>query len=170
VADDALLDLAGALEDGGETGVAPVALDLVFSGVAIAPVHLDAVAGDLDRHLGGQQLHHGRFLLALLPEVDEVRHLAVERTRLLHARRHLGDLEADRLEVADRMLELHSRLRVGDAVLYRATSQAHCARRGVHAGHVEPGLRGGEGAALSVAGEAAADVAPALRPRTGPSP
>src|SRR5205823_9229641 len=50
---------------------------LPFRGVAVAAVELDPVAGHLHRHLGGQQLDHGRLALAGLALVDEVGHLAV---------------------------------------------------------------------------------------------
>ena len=56
VRDDLPLDLRGALEDGGQPGVAPVALDRVLSGVAVAAEDLQRLAGHPLGGLAGHQL------------------------------------------------------------------------------------------------------------------
>src|SRR5262245_2989616 len=58
VADDAELDLGRALEDLGQSGVAPVALDREVGGVAGATVDLQRLARDAFGHLTGEVLHH----------------------------------------------------------------------------------------------------------------
>ena len=55
-ADHQPLDLAGALADLGQLGVAQVALDLVLLDVAVAAVDLDRVVGGALGDLGGEQL------------------------------------------------------------------------------------------------------------------
>src|SRR4051794_12476398 len=124
VADDPLLDLAGALEDRGQPGVAPVPLDLPLGGVAVAAVQLHGLVGHPHGHLGGLELHHRGLLLARQAEVEQVGDLPVEGAGLLDLRGHLGDGEAKRLEVADRMPELLAFLQVADGVLERGTGQA----------------------------------------------
>jgi hypothetical protein len=57
--------------------------------------------GDLRGHLGGEQLDHRRLALARLAEIEQVRHVLVERPRLLDPRGHGRELEPDGLEVAE---------------------------------------------------------------------
>src|SRR3954451_13549716 len=57
-ADDEALDLAGALEDRVDLGVAVPALDRVLAGVAVAAEDLDGLLGDPDRGLTGVELGH----------------------------------------------------------------------------------------------------------------
>src|SRR6478672_9030887 len=59
VGDHHLLDLAGPLVDLGDAGVAEVALDVVFLGVAVAAVDLQRLVGHPLGHLGGVELGVG---------------------------------------------------------------------------------------------------------------
>src|SRR5712671_1258615 len=70
VRDDALLDLRSALEDLGQPGIAPVALDGVQGGVARAAEHLQRLRGHPLGHLRGEELHHRRLLVAAALLVD----------------------------------------------------------------------------------------------------
>src|SRR3954447_26007014 len=105
VADDPLLDLAGALEDRGQPGIAPVPLDLPLGGVAVAAVQLHGLVRHPHGHLGRLQLHHRRLPLAGQPLVEQVGDLPVERPGLLHLGGHVGEGEPQRLEVTDRVAE-----------------------------------------------------------------
>ena len=124
VADDAALDLAGALEDRGEPGVAPVALDPPLGRVAVAAVQLHRLAGDPHGHLGGEQLDRRGLLLGRLALVEQVRDLLPEGARLRDLGGHVGEREAQRLEVADRVAELLALLQVERAVLDRGPRHA----------------------------------------------
>src|SRR3954452_2287104 len=94
-------DLVRAGPDAVETQVAPDSLDPVLAHVAGAAVDLDALVGDLDGdprgvELGHRDLAHGVFAVRMTPG-GRVDHLA----RGLDLRRHLRELVADDLEVAD---------------------------------------------------------------------
>src|SRR5690242_5702073 len=148
IRDDALLDLRRALEDLGEPRIAPIALYRMQGRVAGAAEHLQRFGSDPLGHLGGEELHHRRFLVAapLLVDLvgDEVHQLA----RRLDVGRHAGQPEAGILEVADRPAELAALLGVGRGVLECTARQADRARRRVGAGALEAGRYVVEGAAL----------------------
>src|SRR5262249_33889077 len=146
VGDDAALDLRGALEDGGEPRVPPVALHGIFGRVAVATVYLETGAGHALGHLGGEELDHRRLALDRDAVVTLLRHLIHEGPRRLDLGCHVGELEPDRLERRDRAVELHAGLRVGERVLERTAGEPDGARRGVDAGDVEAMERGVEGA------------------------
>ena len=99
-------------------------------------------------HLGREELGHRRLLLDRFAGVAVVRDLVHERARGLDLRRHVGELEADRLELGDRLPELHALLGVGERVLERAAGEADRAGGGVDAGDVQAVHRRVEGAAL----------------------
>ena len=67
------------------------------------------------------------------------------------ARRHLADLERDRLVLADRLAEGLAQLRVVGGELQRALGDADAARRDVDAAELEPARHLGEAAALDLA-------------------
>src|SRR3954451_23314123 len=99
--DDVEHDLVGARADAVEAHVAPHALDAVLLHVAGAAVDLDALVGDLDGdprrvQLGHRDLAH-RVLAVLEAPRRDVDHLAGG----LDLGRHLRELVADDLEVAD---------------------------------------------------------------------
>ena len=148
VRDDAFLDLRGALEDLGETRVAPVTLDGMQGRVAGAAVDLDALAGDALGHLGGEELHHRGLLVAALAGVDLLADEIHELACRLDLRRHVGDLEADGLEVRDRVAELLAVVGVLDRIVERALGEADGAGGGVGAGRLEAGRRVVEGVAF----------------------
>src|SRR5215212_10173234 len=96
-ADDQLLDLRGALVEGGDAGVAQVALDRVVVDVAGAAVDLDRQVRAFDRGLGRVELRHrglGRVrLLFVLQEAGaEDQHPAG-----VALEDHLGDHLLDQL-------------------------------------------------------------------------
>ena len=148
VRDDALLDLRRAFEDLGEAGVAPIALDRVQGRIAGAAEDLQRLRGHALSHLGGEELDHRRLLVAAPLLVDLVAHEIQELARGLDLGRHPGELEARRLEVADRLAELAALLGIGGGVLQCAARQADGARGGVGAGALEPGRDVIEGAAF----------------------
>src|SRR5689334_12587477 len=111
---DEALDLARALADGAELGVAPELLGRVVLGVAVAAVYLDGLLADLDGDLRGVELRH-RGLHRRLPTRVLQRGGAVgQEARGLYLRRHVGKLELDGLEVRDWLAELLALLRVPD--------------------------------------------------------
>src|SRR5688572_10312240 len=148
VGDDALLDFRRALEDLGEPGIAPVALDGVQGRVAGAAEDLQPLGRHALGHLGGEELHHCRFLVAAALLVDLVAHEIHELARRLDLGRHAGQAKARVLEVADGLAELAPLLSVGGGVLQRAARQADRARRGVGAGALQPCRDVVEGAAF----------------------
>src|SRR5437764_8102047 len=124
-ADDVEHDLVGPGTDPIQPHVAPDALDSVFLHVAGAAVDLDALVRDLDGDPGRMQLGHRdlahRVLAGLVQPGGVVDHLA----GALDLGRHLGELVADHLELADLATErgallgvlkrlLEAALRAGD--------------------------------------------------------
>ena len=92
-------------------------------GVPGAAVDLQSLARDAFGHLAGEQLEHRRLVVDRDAGVGVGCHLVHERAARLDLGRHLGDLEPQRLEVADRPIELPALLAVGDRVLERAARQ-----------------------------------------------
>src|SRR5215510_3297757 len=148
VGDDALLDLRCALEDLGQSRVAPVAFDGVQGGVARTTEDLQRVGRHPLGHLRGEQLGHGRLLVAAALLVDLVAHEIEQLARSLDLGRHAGEPKARVLKFADRLAELLSLLSVGGGVFQCAPRQTDRARRGVGAGALEPGGDVVEGAAF----------------------
>ena len=129
---DPQLDLGRALEDLRQACVAPVALDGEVGGVPGAAVDLQPLARDAFGHLAGEQLEHRRLVVDGDAGVGIGGDLVHERPARLDLGGHLGDLEPQRLEVADRPVELPALLAVGDRVLERAARQPDRPGAGVH--------------------------------------
>ena len=112
-----------------EAHVAPDALDAVLLHVAGAAVDLDALVGDLDGDARGVQLGHRDLAHGVLAVLEapgrRVDHLA----RRLDLRRHLGELVADDLEVADRAAERVALLGVLERLLEAPLGAGDAARR-----------------------------------------
>src|SRR5436305_14645532 len=117
VGDHHLLDLAGALVDLGDAGVAEVALDVVLLGVAVAAVDLQRLVGDPLGHLGGEQLGLGGFEGVALLVLLGPRRLPGEQAGGVELGRHVREVELDRLEVGEMGAELLALLRVGQRLL-----------------------------------------------------
>ena len=67
LAQDLLHDLVGAAADGAEAGIADGALDAVLAHVAVAPVDLQALVGDLEQGALGVELRDGHVADDVLP-------------------------------------------------------------------------------------------------------
>ncbi|MDT4803979.1 hypothetical protein FQZ97_367450 [compost metagenome] len=92
---------------------------------------LQAFAGDALAHFAGEQLDHRRFGVGAHAVVDLLAHGVEQGARGLDLRGHVGDLEADGLEVADRVAELGAVARVLHRVFQRALCQAERACSGM---------------------------------------
>src|SRR4051812_11345104 len=103
VGDHHLLDLAGALVDLGDGGVAEVALDVVLLGVAVAAMDLQRLVGDALRHLGGEELGLRRLEGVALAAVLGPGRLPGEEAGGVDLRRHVREVELDRLEIRQRL-------------------------------------------------------------------
>src|SRR3954469_13831612 len=126
-ADDQLLDLRGALVEGGDAGVAQVALDWVVVDVAGAAVDLDRQVRALDRRLGRVELRHRglgrvRLLFVLQQAGTEDQHPAG-----VTPEDHFGDHLLDPLEAGQRHPELLAVLGVLDRALDAAFADADAA-------------------------------------------
>src|SRR5262249_11432576 len=86
-------------------------------GVAGTAENLQRFACRALGHLAGEQLHHRCFLVATSVLIDLVADEIHELARRLNFGRHLGKLEADRLERADRLPELNALQRVTRRIL-----------------------------------------------------
>src|SRR4051794_5777317 len=122
--DDEPLDLAGALVDLGDLGVAVVALDRELLGVAVAAEDLDRLAGDLAGRLGGEQLGLRALDGVRLAGLLEARGAPGQGARGLDARLHVGELLLDRLVAADGLAERAALLGVGDRGVQRSLRDA----------------------------------------------
>src|SRR5262249_14991481 len=83
--------------------------------------------------------------------VDFVGDVVHELARGFDLGRHLGDLEPDRLEVANRMTEGDAFLRVADRIFKAAARKPDRSRRGVHARDLEAAERRTEGLSFAAA-------------------
>src|SRR3954447_6395809 len=98
-------DLVGAGADPVEADVAVGALDLVLLHVAVAAEDLDALVGDLAADAGGEELGHRDLADRILTVAEAPGGGVGELFGGFDLRRHLGELVADRLELADRAAE-----------------------------------------------------------------
>src|SRR5918996_2305768 len=104
--DDDPLDLAGAFADLADLGVAHHALDRVLGGVAVASEDLHRLGGGSHGQLGTVELGHRRLLLERLAVLLEPGGMIEQMGAGLDLHRHVGQLEAHRLEAADEAPEL----------------------------------------------------------------
>ena len=123
------LDLVGALADDHERGVAVVALDAELLRVAVAAEDAHRLERHLLAGLGGEQLRHAGLEVAALAAVLHGGRPAGEEARRLDLGRHVGELQLDRLVLADRLAEGRPLLRVADRVLEGGLRDADGARR-----------------------------------------
>src|SRR5882757_6726919 len=104
-ADHHALDLGGPLADQKEWGVAVEALDLVLLRVAVAAVDAERVLDVFLPRLRGEELGHPGLEVGALAGVLHPRRFAGDQAGRLQARRHVGELELDRLVLGDRLAE-----------------------------------------------------------------
>src|SRR5579883_2502037 len=145
------LDLVGALADDHERRVAVVALDAELLHVAVAAEDAHGLEGDLLADLGGEELRHARLEVAALAAVLHRGRLADEEPRRLDLGGHVGELELDRLVLADGLAERPALLRVADGVLEGRLRHTDRAGGDVDAPDLEAGERDLEPQALPAA-------------------
>src|SRR3954447_27076090 len=159
-ADDVALDLAGAVPDPLDPGVAPEALDPGLLHQPHAAEDLDRLVGDARQHLGREQLRlrdHPVRVPALVQQPG-----AVEREQVggFDLGRHVGELERGPLELADRLAELlPARRPVGGEVEHPPRPADAGGGDGEPRG-VEPGVHQLEALALLAQDLGVGDVAP----------
>src|SRR3954447_366485 len=100
------LDLAGPLTDLADLGVAHHPLHRILVGVAVAAEDLHRLGGGPHGQLGAEELGHRRLLLERPAVLLEPGGMVEQVGPGLDLRRHIGQLEADPLEAADRPAEL----------------------------------------------------------------
>src|SRR5262249_12983640 len=140
---DKALDLAGALEDRVDLGVAVPALDRVLAQEARAAEDLYGLLGDGHRDLASLQLAHGALAAAERAVVaprpggpPDQQPGGVD----LHA--HVREGERDRLVLDDRAAELYAALRVLQRVLVGGARHAERLRADGRPGQLEGAHRG----------------------------
>src|SRR5262249_37256482 len=106
------LDLARALVDLGDLGVAVVALDRELLRVAVAAEDLDRLPGLAARHLRRVELRLRARLRVRLAVLLQPRGAVRQEPGGVDLRRHVGELLLDRLELRDRLPEGVPLLRV----------------------------------------------------------
>src|SRR5262245_18233358 len=104
--DDDALNFAGAFADLAQFGIAIHALHLVFTAVTVATVHLDGLRGDTHRHLGREQLGHGRVACELGAGVLAPGRVVHEQARGVNLGGHVGDLHLVNLKIHDARVKL----------------------------------------------------------------
>src|SRR3954469_5582305 len=137
LADDHPLDLARALTDQQQRRVAVDALDLVLLGVPVAAVDAQRLLRAEAAGLAGEQLGHARLEVGALARVLQPRRLEREHPGRLELRRHVGELELDRLVLGDLPAERLALLGVADGELEGALGEADAARGDVDAPDLE---------------------------------
>src|SRR6266540_862349 len=127
--DDQFLDLRGALADGAQFDVAVELLDGKVLDEAVAAVDLERAVGYADRHLGGVVLRLGREAPVVLSPVLGLRRALREEPGRVDPGRHLGQIETDRLELAESTAKLPTLLRILERRFVRAPRDPHGERR-----------------------------------------
>ena len=105
----------------------------------------------LQRGLAGVELGHAGLQVAALAAIEDLGRIEREQAGGAGARRHLADLELDRLVLADRLAEGLADLGVLGGELERAFGDADAARRHVDAAERQPAGRLHEALALDAA-------------------
>ena len=100
------LDLARSLVDLRDLRVAVVALDRELLRVAVAAEHLDRLLRDCAPRPGGEQLRLGALAPCAAGPLLQPGRAVRQQPRGVDLRRHVGELELDRLEVGDPLAEL----------------------------------------------------------------
>src|SRR5262249_6014145 len=149
--DDDALHLVGAFADAGERRVAVEPLDVVLLGIAVGAVDAHGFDAVLQRRLRREVLGHAGLEVAALAAVERLGRVEREQPRGAGARGHLGELELDRLVLADRLAEGLADLGVARGEPQRALGDAHAARRDIDAAELEAARDLGEAAALDLA-------------------
>src|SRR3954447_12168294 len=137
LADDHPLDLGGALPDEQQRRVAVEALDLVLLRVAVAAVDAQRLLDAEVAALGGEELRHAGLELRALAGVLHPGGAERHQARRVDLRRHVGELELDRLVLGDRLAERLALPGVLQRELERALGDADAARGDVHAPDLE---------------------------------
>src|SRR5262249_58440191 len=88
-----------------EAALAELPLDVVFLGIAVATVTVDARVASLPRRLGAEVLRHVGLAAARLPGVEERRRLVAHELRRVGRRMGAGGRELHALVGADRPAE-----------------------------------------------------------------
>src|SRR5690606_3909996 len=147
--DDHALDLARALVDLRDARVPEVALDGEVLRVTVTAQDLHGVVRDRRGGLGGEQLRHRRLPRHAVAAVLQPRRPQRQQPRGVDARGHVGELEADALELVDRAPEGLALVRVAARGLERGAGDADRLRRDPDAAAVERRHRHHEALALA---------------------
>src|SRR5688572_15619201 len=135
--DDDALHLVGAFADAEERRVPVKPLDGELLRVAVAAVDAQRLVRVLERRLGGEVLGHAGLEIAALAAVVDGRRVLDQQSRGLDARRHLGELQLDRLVLADRLAEGVALARILERFLERGLGHADAARRDIDPAELE---------------------------------
>ena len=130
VGDEVAHHLHGAAADGEHAGVAHHALERQPAPVAGGAMDLERLVGHLLRHLGREGLGLGRLERIREAGARVDRGAMDEQAGRVELDRHVGQLPADALEVADGPAELPPGARVGQRQLVRALGQPEGHRGG----------------------------------------
>src|SRR6202041_1624942 len=138
---DQALDFAGAFVDFGDAGVAVVALDGVFAGVAVAAVNLDGFVGDAGGHFAGEKLGDSGVHAEASASVLFPGGFADEEAGGVDFRGHVREHELDGLKLRNGMAEGEALLRVFLRGFKSALGDARGLRGDTNAAAVERGER-----------------------------
>src|SRR5581483_4444333 len=136
--DHELLDFVRALAEDQERRVAVEALDDELLRVPVAAVDAHRLERDLLRRLGREELRHAGLEVGSLARILAFGRLEHQEPRRLDPRRHLCELQLDRLVLRDRLAERLALLRVADRLLERPGRDPDRPRRDVHSAELDP--------------------------------
>src|SRR5215472_5610201 len=122
-ADDGALNLAGALADFAELGIAQIALHRKLARVPVATMDLDRLVAGAHRSFRGKQLGHRRLLGEGTPRVRGPGRALHQKSRGIDFHLHVCQHPLNRLKIGDRPAERHSLPCIGDRFFQRAASE-----------------------------------------------
>src|SRR6185312_8562319 len=132
--DDEAHDLVGAFEDPVDAQIAEVALDRIVLDVAVAAMELQRLVADPEAGIGREALgHRAAHRRVRLPGIERRSRAPHHEARRLELRRHIGELELQRLELGELAAELPA---LADMAERRLEAGAGAAERA--GGDVEP--------------------------------
>src|SRR5215472_7858192 len=124
-ADHLILNLAGAFEYRQHPSISPESLRLELHRISVSAVNLHRLTGDAFGHLGAERFGQASLVVAAFAGILLRCRVVTKLAPRLNFHRHVRELVANHLEVADRLAKLGALLGVFDRALKSRLRDSH---------------------------------------------
>src|SRR5215469_3104301 len=131
-ADNLILNLTGPFKNRQHARVSPESLRLELHRISVSAVNLHRLTGDAFGHLGAERFGQTSLVVAAFAGILLRCRVVTKLAPGLNFDRHVCELVANDLEVADRLAKLCALLGVFDRALKSGLRDSHRAGRGLH--------------------------------------